>query len=284
MTILPLDEQERIRAWVRSEYPDASPDEIRLSEIHVAAIRVLAQTLGREWCDQAIKPLAQVGEHDFLHRNLADRNDSLMHVDRVIYLAEYLTCLSPMPNFEAKVQDLRAKGLEETFYELRVAHSLQLQHRLVKFVAPSGVKGQDFDLEARLGAEPIAVEVKCLTDEPRYTDTLLYNRLKKAATQLPATGGGIIFVMLPSSWIGVEVFEKETKTAIDSIFRNYSRVNAIFLHWEEWSGGPPFARFLKFFPAISNAPKRAVSNIARLIRVEVMPPLGTRQRIDVSYI
>jgi hypothetical protein len=69
-----------------------------------------------------------------------------------------------------------------------LAHELQEQH-LVEFVVPSGGKGQDFDLEARLDDQKLlAIEVKCLMDEPDYNSKLLYSRPKKASSQLPQSG------------------------------------------------------------------------------------------------
>jgi hypothetical protein len=202
----------------------------------------------------------------------------------VIQLAELLTCLEPVPNFDAKLQDLRKKGLEETFYELRVAHELHEKGYLVKFVVPSGVRGQDFDLEARLEQESLAVEVKCLTDEPDYSAKMLYNRLKKASGQLPQTGGGIIFIMLPSAWITRDDFQNETGKTVESVFRNYSRLNAIHFHWEEWTDGPPYGRFLRFLTAFNNSPKVHLANLARIFRTTTYPPAGTRQLIEVSFI
>ena len=229
MTILSVADRERIRSGVRVHNPDAPPDFIRLAEIHVAAYEVLRQTLGTEWCDKVVKPLSQKATRDFSRRDLASPNDRLAHVDRVIFLAEYLASLASVPNFEAKVVDLRTKGLEETFYELRVAYSLHKRGRLAKFVAPSGVKGQDFDLEACLHPQIVSVEVKCLTGEPSYSANRLANRLKKAATQLSPSGPGAIFVMLPSPWIATDTFAEDTRRAVASIFRNRSRTKCYLL-------------------------------------------------------
>ena len=165
-----------------------------------------------------------------------------------------------------------------------MAHSLQKPDRLVKFVVPSSVRGQDFDLEARLDTDSLAVEVKCLTDEPDYTAKLLYNRLKKAASQLPKAGRGAIFVMLPPSWIAIVNFQGETRHTIDSIFRNYSRVNAVFFHWEEWTDGAPYGRYLRLGFAINSSPKVTVANIDTLIQTTPDPPKGVNQPIEVSYI
>jgi hypothetical protein len=282
--MLTSDEQEWIKAWVRTQYPTDPPDLTRLSEIHIAAYRVIALTLGVEWCERIVKPLVNVSGSDFLRRGIASNDESLRHVDRVIYLAEYLTCLAPVPNFHAKVEDLRKKGLEETFYELRVAYALQRKGCLVKFVAPSGVKGEDFDLEARLEGDSLPVEVKCVTDEPNYTAKLLHNRLKKASSQLPKTGRGVIFVMLPAAWIIMDDFQQETTRTTESIFRNFSRVNAICFHWEEWTDGPPYGRFLRFSSALNKSPKVRLANIERLFQTMPHPPEGTRQFIEISYI
>ena len=108
--MLTLDEQEQIRAWVRTHYPRDPLDKIRLSEIHIAAYQVIGLTLGVEWCDRMVKPLVTAPVNDFLRRGIASRDDSLRHVDRIIYLAEYLTRLSTVPNFNEKVKDLRNYG------------------------------------------------------------------------------------------------------------------------------------------------------------------------------
>jgi hypothetical protein len=142
--MLNSSDQERIKAWVRTQYPGAPSNFIRLCEVQFAAFQVIALTLGTEWSDRVVKPLINASpiKNDFLRRSIASPSESLQYTDRVARLAEYLTCLVPVPNFDSKLEDLRKKGLEETFYELRVANSLQKWKRLVKFVVPSKVKGQ----------------------------------------------------------------------------------------------------------------------------------------------
>jgi hypothetical protein len=115
-----------------------------------------------------------------------------------------------------------------------------------------------------------------VTDEPSYSANLLANRLKKAATQLPRSGPEAIFVMLPSPWIAIDTFAEDTRRAVASIFRNYSRTNAIFFHWEEWSAGPAHARFPKVHSAISDTPKVAVHGIERLLEASPHPPPGNQ--------
>lgn len=284
--MLNLNDQKRIKAWVRTQYPEAPSNFIRLCEVQFAAFQVIALTLGAEWSDRVIKPLLNASQNksDFLRRGITSPRESLQYTDRVIRLAEYLTRLVHVPNFDSKVEDLRRKDLEETFYELRVAHSLQKWKRLVKFVVPSKVKGHDFDMEAQFDKEPLAVEVKCLTDEPEYTAKLLYNRLKKAAGQLPPQGRGVIFIMLPPAWTAVDSFMPDTTRTIESVFRNYSRVNAAFFHWEEWKYGPPHGRNLRFASAVNPSPRVHVPNVGNLLLSAPTPPEGTRQLIDVSYI
>lgn len=269
--MLSSDEQDWIRTWVRTQYPNDPPTLIRLSEIHIAAYRVIANVLGGEWCDRKVKPLAATSPTDFLRRRIASPDESLRHVDRVIYLAEYLTCLKSLPNFDGKLQDLQKKGLEETFYELRVAYQLQRKGLLIDFVLPIGKKGHDYDLRVNLKGKSVAVEVKCLTNEPDYTAKILYNRLKKASSQLPEIGCGVIFVMIPPGWPHLDGFQQETLQSTESIFRNHSRVNAVCFHWEEWTEGPPHGRFLRFVSAVNKNPKVQLDNIGVLFQTTPFP-------------
>ena len=284
--MLTAQEQQKIRDWVKAQYPNAPEDFRRLCEIQFAAFQVIGLTLGTEWTDRVIKPSEKKSAKDdrFLRRAISSNDESVDYTHRVIRLAEYLTQLSSVTNFDAKIEDLRRKGLEETFYELRVANSLHKWNRLVKFVVPSNIKGEDFDLQAQLNNTLLAVEVKCVTDEPDYTARKLYNRLKKAASQLPSQGCGAIFVMLPPSWTSVDAFVPETRRAVESVFRNYSRLNAAFFHWEERTSGPPYGRHLRITCAVNEKPKARVADINNLIGPTALPSIGTQQFIDVSYI
>jgi hypothetical protein len=278
-------EQQEIRDSVqslRSRFPELAR-QIRQAECYAGAIRIITRTLGASWCDKHAKPSPPAGAHDFLRINFA-LGSTGMHAMRVIALADYLTTLADVPNFGKKMEELSRKGLEETFYELRVARSLQRRGCLVKFLVESRVKGKDFDLEGLVGSQPIFVEAKCVTDEPPYRRSLLSNILRKAAPQLPSEGGGIIFVMLPFSWVLHETFWHETKSTVASVLRNNSRVNAIFLHREEWSPGPPFVRDLSFYPTLNIAPKIDIPDIQTLLEATAHRPEGPGDFLDVSYI
>ena len=283
MSILSDADIAEIKRAAKGIETSESPEKVRSSEIHIGAYRVLALTLGRPWCDQHLRPLGK-GNSGFLKRSLATPEDSLKHADRVIHLAEYVNRLQGVPNFDRKIADLRTKGLEETFYELRVAASLLGRHRLVEFVAPSGLKGADYDLVARIGDQLIHTEVKCVTDEPAYAVSKIRNPLKKAAKQLPASGPGAIFLMLNSEWIMLSGFRGDSESVVSEILRNNTRINAIFFHWETWSSQAPFRRDLMLHVFTSNSPRTPVALIRKLIRPAVLPPTGTTQYINVTYI
>lgn len=267
-SILTEADKADIRGFVKRKYP--KQDIRRLSEIHIGAYRVLYRTLGDDWCEKNISPTLEK-DAGFMKRALETEDERLKHVDRIIFLAEYVNRLRGVENFGDKLSDLRTKNLEATFYELRVAVSLLDGNRLVRFVAPSGVKGADYDLIACLDEKRINVELKCNVDEPEFEKSKIRNPLRKGARQLPDSGPGALFLMLRGDWIQLPQFRDHGDNVAAEILRNNSRVNAIFYTWETWSGGPPYKREIRFHCTENQAPRCPVTGICSLMSVSGHP-------------
>jgi hypothetical protein len=265
MGVLTAVEQQNIKSSIRQRYPNDPETKIRISEALEGSYLVVLKTLGETWANKNFSPTPNKTNPGFMRRGLSTEQERLEHVDRVVMLAEFIDKLWDVPNFSDKLRDLQTKSLEETFFELQIARSLLSRGSLAGFVVPSGVRAKDYDLIARIEDQMVAVEIKCRTAEGPFNENQLTDPLKHAArTQLPKDGPGIIFLKLSSAWLGELDFLARADRLVENFLRNYSRINAVFLHWEEWNNLGGFARINCFKSYINVKPKKRVSGLEKL--------------------
>jgi hypothetical protein len=67
----------------------------------------------------------------------------------------------------------------------------------VRFVTPSGRKGDDFDLLVDVDSITVPVEVKSKDDATAFSPSSLASSLRDARRQIPSGGPGAVIVRLP---------------------------------------------------------------------------------------
>jgi hypothetical protein len=123
---------------------------------------------------------------------------------RVHDLARRLYQLQSFPWFGDLVHRVRTRDLSGAGFELDVAFVL---HHLVAEVTPNeeaGQKGEDYDIHLQVYGRDVPVEAKAKDDDTPYTEKTVINTVKGAETQLPKGSKGIVFVRIPSEWIGTD--------------------------------------------------------------------------------
>ena len=151
------------------------------------------------------------------------------HTLRVVELAEILFNLQGVPGVEHCLDRMFSGQIEPTLAELDFGMFLHRQGVAFSYVAPSGVKTQDYDVDVPYDGGSVASgDIKCKIEGSNYTEATVLNSLRKARQQLPGDRPGLIFVKVPQEWVdagtgnlgvGDDVSETLTK-----FFRDTKRV------------------------------------------------------------
>src|SRR6266545_4631445 len=286
MGILTTAEKENIKQGVLQSYPNDSESQLRLGCALRAGFVVILKALGEQWVEKNVSPKPDSNQSGFMKRGLSQEQERFEYQDRIIMLAEFIESLWDVPNFQqGKLRDLQTKSLEETFFELQIARSLLVRGLLIDFVIPSEIRGKDYDLNAAIENQPIAIEIKCKPGDQAFDDNKLIDPLKHAARrQLPKEGGGVIFLKLSTSWLYEPSFLAHADRLARNFLRNYSRINALLFHWEEWRRMGAMARINCFKAYINEKPKRPVAGIEQLDTSRGLLEYSPITNLPISYI
>jgi hypothetical protein len=166
-----------------------SRDEIALR--YFLATVVLRHYLGAIWCDECVKP----GQTDvprgrragrrFLRTDKNGSKDGHRHQERVERLAELLYNLQDVQGIAGRRAGIQEGAVESTYAELEFAGHFLRQGVPVRFLDRSGVKGNDYDLDAGQGATAVCCEVKCKLESTDLGENTIINTLNTARNQMP---------------------------------------------------------------------------------------------------
>ncbi len=251
----------------------------KLIEAYVISQQIISFLLGYDWVNRNIAENV-LGTSEkrmaYLRLDLSTEQKRYEHQDRLIDLADSLFLLQDCEGFDLKIEDLRNVTptnpdvmLEDTVIELQIAKLLVKSGHKVTFVAPTGKKKNDFDLQIDfMGEVDIFAEIKCKREESPASANSLRNTLRKARSQLPEKSPSILFIRLPTNWTKDVEFVSRTDEVIADFFRNVSRVNAVIFVWEEWVTLEDNRRLwvLKFRPSFNLSPKYSIKGLDRLIK------------------
>jgi hypothetical protein len=150
----------------------------------------------------------------------------LLAAQRVHDLARRLYQLQSFPWFDEVVRKVRTRDLSGAGFELDVT---LLFHNLFAAVTPrreSGQKGEDYDIHLQVHGLSVPVEAKAKDDDTPFDEKTVINTVKGAATQLPKGSKGIVFLRIPTAWIGSELEEKFPDVLAEAT-RQTSRVGVV---------------------------------------------------------
>jgi hypothetical protein len=172
--------------------------------LHHACYYVLAYFLGDPWLHEhvlvgcrypGLMSMRPVMQGDGMG---VDKDQTL----RVVQLAEILFNLQGTPGLEHCLGRLFSGQIEPIMAELDFGMFLRRQGVPFSYVAPSGVKSQDYDVDVPYeGGLTACGDIKCKIEGSDYTEATLLNSLRKVRQQLPADRPGIAFVRVPQDWV-----------------------------------------------------------------------------------
>ena len=171
---------------------------------HHALYHVLDHFLGEPWLRDHVLYGCTYPGYLAMNPTMVDEDYGIdkAHTQRVLQLAEALFNLQGAPGLDQCLDRLFRGQIESTMAELDFGMFMRIQGTDFQYVTPSGVKGQDYDVEILYPGGQIACgDIKCKLDGSAFTRRGLFNTLKKTRCQLPADRPGIAFVKVPQEWV-----------------------------------------------------------------------------------
>lgn len=207
---------------------------------YVMAGYIIEQTLGLDWYRQNCAPEGhRTAPFD---QSLEEDALALDYHLNFVRLGHMLFLLKDTPGLEHLLVDLSHRKFEPVFFELHVAALLTQNGHPIQFIRPTGVKGEDYDLEADVDGQLVAIEVKARRAGPIKDSRSLKNALKKAKEQLPRTSPGAICIAIATEYETAEAthhIEEEIEAIVYDFLCGTKRVNGVLVFWQRWVGNPP---------------------------------------------
>src|SRR5882724_99579 len=234
---------------------------------------LLRHYLGTAWCDD-VKP----GQADIRRSSRAGRlflrtdndrsDDRYKHQERIERLAELLYNLQDVQGIASRRASIQEGAVESTYAELEFAGHFTRRGVRVQFLDRSGVKGNDYDLDAGQGATAVCCEVKCKLESTDLGGNTIISALADARKQMPADRAAIIGVKIPEPWISEPALRRMLESALASFFRNSGRVVAVVVRWEEVSTVPTGngAILYKFHAFPNEGSRHLTDEVRRLVQ------------------
>lgn len=242
-----------------------SPDSKPTMTQYVVACEILGALVGQRWTLRMIN--ATTADPYFKQGSLDGSGDRKIGQSRLTEVARHLYVLQECDGFEQLIRHLQSREMVGASAELLAAYLFHSNGHDVRFVEPTGRRGDDFDQVVTVGSTPVSLEVKAKLDETNYGANTLTNSLRKARAQLPERGPGLIVLRIPMHWPWDERFVASVANVVDGFLRGTRRVNAVLLIWDELFVGPDtqfaITRRFRWFP--NAEPAHSLDGIEGLI-------------------
>jgi len=237
---------------------------------YAMAMEVILTTLGPDWwkkncTSNAVKP------DEFLAVPDDSAQSAYNHQDRIIKLGHMLYALRDCNGFDSFISALVTRDVAPAFFELWVANALRQNEYTIEFVDPLGEKGTDYDLRCDRNTIRLNIEAKSRRAGMLVSENSLRNALKKARTQLPASGPNVIFISIPAEWTTQANAESKITSCIQTFFHNSARVNYVVLMWHGWLQLAERMASLTFIRQYDNPNARAPVALETVIKPVTLP-------------
>jgi hypothetical protein len=192
-------------------------------------------TSDRVWADEGdcSDRFIYQGLHHATRRH-ADRDQPVPRHPRIRMKASHRTCelarrlyqLQSFLWFDQLLAKVRRDRLSGASFEPDVVWVLQILAQRVSARETQNRLGSDFDISADIGDLTIPVEVKAKDDTTPYSSSTIIQTVRQAARQLLRGECGILFIRVPSAWIGGRL-EAEYGDALIEGSRQTSRIGVV---------------------------------------------------------
>ncbi len=153
--------------------------------------------------------------------------------------------------------DTRATFTEAEIASLRVTNGCE-----VEIVGESGIRGNDFDLLAKVAQTPVSVEVTVMS-AANFSLKTVSNKLHEKRDQVPKDRPAWLYLHVPAAWMTDDATAHAVFTeAVGKFMTRSQRFNGITLVWEKvipfLAGGFPQ---MSMRPAHNNRPRHCIPDI-----------------------
>lgn len=192
----------------------------------VLAEEVIADHLGAKWVEQNVVR----SETSKQTRTYLGRDDHqllrALSMHRVQELARRLYQLQSFPWFDSVLDGVRTRTLSGAAFELDVLWVVQIASPHVEARKESSQKGKDYDAHVLMNRHIVPVEIKAKDDVTAWSAKTVIGTIKGAAAQLPKDDIGLLFLRVPTAWVG-PALERDFADALGEGLRQTSRIGAV---------------------------------------------------------
>jgi len=147
-------------------------------------------------------------------------------------LAELVLNLMPTRGVEACLEQLAGGQIESGYAELEAGKLLLTRDINFRFIWPSGVKGESFDLEIMFpNGVAVCADTKCKVETETFSKSSLRNTLDGARKRsLPKGYPGAIIVKIPQVWQESAEIMADVSVVCDEFLRGTRRIVCVELY------------------------------------------------------
>lgn len=157
---------------------------------------VLRHFFGVQWFDRYVMPTTR--KPGFLTISEIDAVRLATSHYRIMDLAEILYNLQTVPGFDECIHKMRRGDIDGTYAELDFGRMLYLYQVPFRYVVPSGITGNDYDIELRYPSGITACgDAKCKLETTKFSRDTVDSALEKARSQLPKTRPADVLAVVP---------------------------------------------------------------------------------------
>ncbi len=284
---LDISELENILEVTKRMFPDNLEGQKEGAKLQGAYL-ILEKAFGTDFCDKVIAPSAP---DNFLSRNLESYDDRATSTILLVQLAEALYTLHDVPGFTHKLEDMKSnyshgEGLESLWFELIAPYIIRTDGNNIEcFIGESRTEKRP-DVLVNFRSQLLPLEIKAKLETTSFNNRAVNFPLNSACQQLPQTGPGIVFLLVPFEWANIV----ENISRIDHIAKkklNDNRnCNAIFIWFQvrHHSQNEKYAISWHFRSHFSSHAKYPVPKLRELVKVSEVNSILLKSSHEITYL
>jgi hypothetical protein len=249
---------------------------------YFAACKYLRNILGVSWLQSNV-PFTDVKDASIL---LAEWHTDIVkyaQLVRVIQFADFIHRSRLIPGVKQRLDEAQEKEdpIDSLWFEFFVSSSIRESgYEVLRFIPPSAERKTP-DLLIQFQRHKIPVEIKAKQFNIAWSRRTLLNPMKAAASQLPDSGPGLIFIMIPEHWLGNSSFLHKAEDVIKGCLQRNRNCNGVFVYWPANIKLPKgeFTFTWRFQHFLTWTPMAPIKDLKKLIRKAEF----TQKRVGASF-
>lgn len=236
------------------------------TRVLTASMGLLHRYLGTSWVQENI--VGNGPQQDYFGWLPAGDGEARKAQIRIHSLAEMIFNFQHVEGIEARVEQLRRSKPESAVAELDAAQLAYMSKHNIRFVAPTGKKGKDYDMEVDLpDGTAVACETKCKLEGTAYNESAVRSAASKARRQLPRDRPTAVFVKIPRDWLGERGVIGPLLGGLRGVFTRSKRIGLVVFFWEIWKVTPmgQLVRAVAFLPVVNQEARHQHGQLPRLL-------------------